>query len=62
MLDFISSIILTIQIKCVTLHLTQSIIEYKMANLNCIKAVLAEKGIMSKYLYELIKKINKAFR
>lgn len=32
------------QIKYVTLHLTQSIIEYKMANLNCIKAVLAEKG------------------
>ena len=30
-----------------------------MANLNCIKAVLAEKGIMSKYLYELIKKSTK---
>ena len=38
------------QIKYVILHLTQSIIEYKMANLNCIKAVLAEKVIMSKWL------------
>ena len=47
---------LIIQIKCVTLHLTQSIIEYNMANLNCIKAVLAEKGIMSKWLAKTLKK------
>ena len=44
------------QIKYVILHLTQSIIEYKMANLNCIKAVLAEKGIMSKWLAKTLQK------
>ena len=44
------------QIKYVALHLTQFIIEYNMANLNCIKAVLAEKGIMSKWLAKTLQK------
>lgn len=46
------------QIKYVALHLTQFIIEYNMANLNCIKAVLAEKGIMSKWLAKTLQKIR----
>lgn len=29
-----------------------------MANLNCIKAVLAEKGIMSKWLAKTLQKIR----
>ena len=45
-----------IQIKCVTLHLTQSIIEYSMANFNFIKAVLTEKGSMSKWVAKTLKK------
>ena len=44
------------QIKYVILHLTQFIIEYNMANLHCIKAVLAEKGIMSKWLAKTLQK------
>ena len=31
-------------------------IEYNMANLNCIKAVLVEKGIMSKWLAKTLQK------
>lgn len=38
------------------MYLTQSIIEINMANLNCIKAVLAEKGIMSKWLAKTLQK------
>ena len=45
-----------IQIKCVILRLGQSIIEHDMAQLNCIKAVLAEKGIMSKWLAKTLQK------
>ncbi len=54
--DFIFSIMLANQIKYVTLYLTQFIIEYNMENLNCIKAVLAEKGIMSKWLAKTLQK------
>ena len=46
------------QIKYVILHLTQFIIEYNMANLNCIKAVLAEKGISQTWL---AKQLGKSF-
>ena len=44
------------QIKCVALYLTQSIIEINMVNLNCIKAVLAETGIMGKCLAKTLQK------
>lgn len=38
------------------MYLTQSIIEINMVNLNCIKAVLAETGIMSKCLAKTLQK------
>lgn len=38
------------------MRLGQSIIEHDMAQLNCIKAVLAEKGIMSKWLAKTLQK------
>lgn len=38
------------------MYLMQSIIEINMVNLNCIKAKLAEKGIMSKCLAKTLQK------